>query len=57
MDIFNLYSCGWLFLDIHCYTIIQSNIVSGVVVSTIWTHDSLMLPVDATSPGKVKQNI
>ena len=29
----------------------------GVVVSTIWTHDSLMLPVDAMSPGKVKQNI
>ena len=28
-----------------------------VVVSTIWTHDSLMLPVDATSPGKVKHNI
>ena len=31
--------------------------MSGVIVSTIWTHDSLMLPVDATSPGKFKQNI
>ena len=46
-----------MFLDLHCCTIVQSNLVSVVVVSTIWTHDRLMLPVDATSPGKVKQNI
>ena len=36
-------SWGWLFLDLHCCTIFQSNLVSGVVVYTIWTHDSLML--------------
>ena len=36
-------SRGWLFLDLYYCTIVQSNIVSRVVVSTIWTHDSLLL--------------